>query len=256
VKLTPRQIADLIEQCIQSAHDLYWSGVVLHHQDVPTTSRALLILAVEEYGKIGWLYRALMLPNNSPSEWREWWRMFKDHPVKNRVGRMMMTAGEGLLPLLTRFFRDDFPFFAIQPQALERHKQAMLYVDFDRTTGEVVTPRRYMEQYRIENQPLIDEVENLVRYVALNQQAGVFHPDVIAAYRKLNEIATDESDRVTLLRLFYSVILGRPTGLVSEQPLEQVLQDLANSHAGVMDGLLAAWTEIGRRVHEELRQSL
>lgn len=248
VSLSPAQVAELITECLQSAHDLYESGVVVHHQGIATTARALLTLSVEEYGKIGWLYRSLMLAHDSRDEWTKWWAMFWSHTVKNEVGRMMMTYGDGLMPILARFFRDGFPFFTIPPVALERQKHAMLYVDFDPETGEVIAPRKYMQKHGIEAKPLIGEVERLVRQVAVNEEAGVFRPEVLAAYKRLNEIATDEADRVTLLRLFYAIILRRPTGLVSEAPLEEVSQEVRRRHPEVADTLRAEWAAIGQQV--------
>lgn len=248
VPLTPDKIAGGIDQCIQSAHDLYLSGVILHHQGVATIARALLILAVEEYGKVGWLYRALLLPEKSPSEWKAWWQMFTSHVIKNEVGRMMMTHGDSLLPLLTRFFRDRFPYFSIAPLALDQQKQAMLYVDFDAKSGEPIAPRKYAERHGIENILLIEEVERLVRYVAHNKSAGVFHPDVVAAYGRLNEIARDEGKRVDLLRLFYGLILKRPTDLVGEKPLDEVAEQVRQQHPREANDLIAEWSDLGRRL--------
>jgi AbiV family abortive infection protein len=248
--LTPRQIAALVEQCIESAHDLYVSGVILHREGVPTTARALLILATEEYGKIGWLYRALMLPKDAFDDWKQWSRGFTLHVTKNAVGRLMRMS-DALLPTLARHFRDSFPFFSISPQQLERQKQAVLYVDFDHDTGEALTPRTSLERYGLDNRPLIEEVEKIIRYVALNKQAHVFDSDVMAAYQHLNEIAKDEeTDRARLLHLFYALVLERSTGLISEQPFDQIAHDVAETYPDVATELLSSWAEIGRRLRE------
>jgi AbiV family abortive infection protein len=140
--LTPQEIAVGMAACMESAHDLYDNGVLLHYQERPTKARALLILALEEYGKIGWLYRALMLDPGVEDDWRQWWKGkggFRDHVLKNDLGRMMMSS-PALLPILTSFFRDRFPFFAVSPRALDRHKMAMLYLDFDHSSRQWLSP--------------------------------------------------------------------------------------------------------------------
>lgn len=123
--LTPQDVVAGIAECVEWAHDLYLSGLTLNHQGTIPSARALLILALEEYGKIGWLYSALMLPPDAEEEWGGWWESFRSHAIKNEVGRLMMVH-DGLLPMLTPFFRDRFPFFSVPPDALDRHKQAML----------------------------------------------------------------------------------------------------------------------------------
>src|SRR6266496_466367 len=225
--LTPQEIAAGMAECIESAHDLYDNGLLLHYQDRPTKARALLILAVEEYGKIGWLYRALMLDPEAKADWRQWWKGkggFRDHVLKNELGRMMMSS-PGLLPILTPLFRDRFPFFTVSPKALDRHKMAMLYLDFDHDSRQWLSPKSYLNTYGIDNRPLIEEVEQVVRFVARNNKAGVFNPRVVAAFRQLNELASDEPGRFALLRLFYATILRASTGQSQEKPLEQVIAE-------------------------------
>jgi AbiV family abortive infection protein len=246
--LTPQEIADGIAECIESAHELYESGVVLHHQERTTKARALLILALEEYGKIGWLYRALMLPPDAESEWREWWKGFRNHVLKNELGRMMMNYA-GLLPILTPYFRDRFPFFAVPPKALDHHKMVMLYLNFDHGPRKWLSPRGYLNTYGIDNEPLIEDVEQAVCFVARNSQAGVFDPRVVLAYRRLNELAKDEPDRFTLLRLFYGTILRQPTGQVKEKPLEQMIPECRQRFGGAADLLVDDWTSLGGVLH-------
>lgn len=246
--LTPPEIAAGIAECIESAHDLYESGVVLHYQERTAKARALLILALEEYGKIGWLYLGLMLPPGAEAEWREWWNGFTDHVLKNELGRMMMN-NPGLLPLLTPFFRDRFPFFAVTPKALDRHKLAMLYVGFDHGSRQWLSPRRYLSSHGIDNKPLIEDVEQAIRFVARNNQVGVFDPKVVTAYRRLNELARDEPDRFTLLRLFYGTILRAPTGQVQEKPLDRVVAECRQRFGDVADQLVHDWTALGAARH-------
>ncbi len=247
--LTPRHIAAGIEECSQTAHDLYLSGVILNHQGMTTVARALLILAVEEYGKIGWLYRGLLLPRGPDGIWIEFWKGFTSHTIKNEIGRMMMTHGDGFLPMLTPFLRDRFPFFSVRPSELERHKQAMLYVDFDAERGEFIAPRMPAPAREMENGVLIEEVEQLMRYVARNREAGAFEPRVLEAYYLLNELALDEPDRFTLLRLFYAAVLRKPTGQVAERPIHEVISDVRRRHPDEADQFGQDWTILGTALH-------
>ena len=249
VALTPEEVARGIAECTEWAHDLYMSGLMLNHQGMVPSAGALLIIALEEYGKIGWLYRALMLAPDAEEEWRGWWDKFKLHTLKNEVARMMMVRG-GLLPMLTPFFRDRFPLFAVTPDALDRHKQAMLYADFDEGKRAWVSPRKYVEARGIENGALVEDVEQVVRYVARNNQAGVFDTRVVMAYHRLNELAPDEPDRFTLLRLFYAAILRAPTGQVQEKPLDEVVTEVRYRHPEEADQLVRDWTDLGQALHE------
>lgn len=246
--LKPEEIAAGVVDCIESAHGLYESGVALHYQGLTAKARALLILALEEYGKIGWLYRALMLVTNSGTEWPEWWKGFRNHVLKNELGRVMMNH-PGLLPLLAPFFRDRFPFFAVSPKALDRHKMAMLYLDFDHGSRQWLSPSSYLNTYGIDNKPLIEDVEQAVRFVARNDRAHVFDPRVVAAYWELNSLAKNEPERFTLLRLFYGTILRAPTGQVQEQPLDQVVTECRHLFGGAADRLVDDWTKLGAALH-------
>jgi len=254
--LTPQEIADGIAECIESAHDLYESGVVLHYQGRTTKARALLILALEEYGKIGWLYRALMLDPGAEEDWRHWWGWkgdagFRHHVLKNELGRMMMNS-PGLLPLLTPFFRDRFPFFAVTPKALDHHKQAILYLNFDHDSRRWLSPRGYLDTYGIDNRPLIEDVEQVVRFVARNNKARVFDPRVVAAFRQLNELASDEPGRFALLALFYAAILRAPTGQAQETPLEQAIAECRQRFGDAAEQLVKEWGELGESLHAGL----
>jgi AbiV family abortive infection protein len=244
--LTPQEIAAGLAECVESAHDLYESGVVLHYQGRTTKARALLILAVEEYGKIGWLYRALLLDPKADAEWREWWGRhgFRDHQLKAELGRMMLTSS-GLLPGLAVLFRDRFPFFAVSPQALDIHKQAMLYVNFDHHTRRWLSPKGYLDTYGVDNGPLIEDVEQAIRFVARNKKAGTFDPRVVAAFRQLNALASDEPGRFALLALFYATILRAPTGQAQETPLEQVIAECRQRFGGAADRLVDDWNKLG-----------
>lgn len=241
--LTPQEIAAGVAECIESAHDLYESGLLLHYQERTAKARALLILALEEYGKIGWLYRALMLDPGAEDEWQEWWKGFRNHVLKNELGRMMMN-NPGLLPLLAPFFRDRFPFFALNPKALDRHKMAMLYLDFDPDSRQWLSPRNYLNTYGIDNKPLIKDVEGAVCFVARNNQTYVFDPRVVTAYRQLNALANDEPARFTLLRLFYGTILRTPTGQMREKPLDEVVAECHQRFGDAAAGIVADWNKL------------
>ena len=246
--LTPSQIANGIEECIQAAHDLYVSGVALNYQKPQPIARALLILAVEEYGKIGWLYRGLMIHPEPGPEWADFWQGFMNHAIKNEIGRMMLMSGDSLLPALTPHFREGFPFFGIAPEALERHKQGMLYVSYDAGRRAFVGPRDDFAGNNIDNKVLIDEVGDIVRYVARNREAKVFEPRVLEEFHRLNMMARDEPDRYALLRLFYAAILRKPTGLEAEVPYDAVVANVRARYPGQVDGLVERWSAIGEQL--------
>jgi AbiV family abortive infection protein len=260
------QIAEGIHLCMKSAHDLYKGGVILDSQSVRELARALLILAIEEYGKIGWLYVALMLPERAEPEWAHFWNGFYSHELKNEIGRnMLVHESTGyLLPPQVHFFRHRFPFFTVSPTQLEREKQAMFYVDYDERTGGFVSPRSYfeitrdwtkpvwpinrinqMEEQKAPNRHLISEVETLVRYVARNAAANVFDRRVLAAYRELSGLVLDEQDRVYFLQLFCRMILRRPSGYTVDRPADELITNIKARHPEKVDSLVGRWMALG-----------
>ncbi len=268
--LSTEQIAHGMQLCMKSAHDLYTGGVLQDAQGIRPLSRALLILAFEEYGKIGWLYRGLMLPEGPDPDWRSFWRGFYSHEIKNEIGRDMgmHESTGGLLTGQVHFFRHPFPFFSVPPALLEREKQAMLYVEFDDRRQAFVSPRGYFDfkpqdwskgshavdyfkrqqQEEFEKAPnrgLIREVETLVRYVARNAEAHVFDRDVLAAYREFNGLVEDEQDRVYFLQLFFRLILKKPSGYQVDRPLEEILRLLRERHPEEVDSLRERWLTLG-----------
>lgn len=264
--LTTDQIAEGIQLCMKSAHDLYTGGVILDSQNVRGLARALLILAIEEYGKIGWLYVALLFPEGPDQEWVHFWKGFYSHELKNEIGRnMLVHESTGyFLPPQVHFFRHRLPFFTVSPTQLEREKQAMLYVDFDERKGRFVSPRSYfeitrdwtkpvwpigyinqMEEQKAPNRGLISEVETLVRYVARNAAVNVFDRRVLAAYRELSGLVLDEQDRVYFLQLFYRLILRRPPGYVVDRPVDELITNIKARHPEEVDSLVERWLALG-----------
>jgi len=151
---------------------------------------------------------------------------------------MMLISGDSLLPALTPHFREGLEFFTIQPDALERHKQGMLYVDYDAGRRTFVSPRNDFDGNEIDNRALIEEVEDIVRYVARNREANVFEPKVLEEFHRLNTMARDEPDRYALLRLFYATILRKPTMLAAEVPYDRVVANVRARYPDEVDDLV------------------
>ena len=161
---------------------------------------------------------------------------------------MMLTLRDGLLPALTPHFREGFPFFGIAPEVLEGHKQGMLYVDYDAGRRAFVGPRDDFAGNKIDNRALIEDLEDIVRYVARNREAKVFEPRVLEEFHRLNMMARDEPDRYALLRLFYAAILRKPTGLEAEVPYGAVVANVRARYPGEVDGLVQRWLAIGEQL--------
>jgi hypothetical protein len=120
----------------------------------------------------------------------------------------------------------------------------LLYVDFNASRRTFVGPRDAFAG-DIDNKPLIEEVENIVRYVARNRDARVFEPTVLKEFHQLNMIAKDEPDRYALMRLFYATILRKPTMLAAELPYDSVIAKVRARYPAEVDGLVQRWTAIG-----------
>jgi hypothetical protein len=134
------------------------------------------------------------------------------------------------------------------PKSLDIQKQAMLYVDFDVESGSAISPRKYVDHQQIKNEPLIEEVEWLVRYVALNKSSQVFNLEALSAYRRLNEIAEDEHDRLDLTHLFYHFVLRRPAGLAGAEVLGEVMERVRDRHPMDAEALVVWLSEVGNSI--------
>lgn len=178
--LTSDQIARALRKCSDSAYDLYQSGKLLNHAGPKTTASAVIVLALEEYGKIGWLYLGLMLPQDDDDGWGYFWDGYYSHRLKTEVAHEMNLGRNNLLPATTRFLRHEVFSFSSTSQVLDREKQALLYAEYDSKRREFRGPR----DYPINNEGLVEVVENLVIYTAQNEKARVFDPRVVAEFQE------------------------------------------------------------------------
>lgn len=250
--LTPEEIKDAIDKTCINAHEIANAASLTDTQGMKATARALYILSIEEYGKIGWLYWALSLKESDDEGWRLFWKAFRSHALKNEIGRRMARhlSTEGLLPRLSNFFELHFPFFAVTPGTLDRLKQAMLYVDFDHKKRKFVGPIDRAGGREIDNGDFFEEIWRLIRYIAYNREHYVFDLGVMTAFRKLNYQAQNVRHLAALIRLFYSCVLHHPTSMVQEKSLRDIVEELRSEHGMAPDALVEELSKLG----EELRQ--
>jgi AbiV family abortive infection protein len=124
--LSAEQIAVGLRKCYDSAYDLYQSAKLLNHAGPVTVASGDLVLALEEYGKIGWLYLSLMLPETDRELWGMFWDGFYSHRLKAEIAHEMNLMRNNLLPFGVRFLRHDMFSFSATSGALDRQKQAVL----------------------------------------------------------------------------------------------------------------------------------
>lgn len=239
--LTAAEIAEALQKCSDAAYDLYDSANTLVHHGRVSTASGLLVLALEEYGRLGWLYLSLMLPEDDEESWGKFWYGFYTHTLKAEVAHEMMLARHSLLPLVTRFFRHDIFSFSNSSGKLGEEKQNVLYLSYDKATRRFISPRDRV----IDLRGLHDTVNTLVLYAAKNQQAHVFYPSVVEEFRVLNLLAGhDEGLRVRLLRLFYRDVL-RDTPALGERDLNQVEREVRSAIGEKAQTLIERWRAVG-----------
>jgi AbiV family abortive infection protein len=240
--LSSDQIAIALRKSSDSAYDLYQSGKLLNHAGPRTTASALIVLALEEYGRIGWLYVGLMLSEDDRNAWGMFWDGYYSHRLRAEVAHEMNLMRNNLLPLGTRFLRHDMFSFSSTSDVLDRQKQAVLYTSFDAKRGEF----RGSREYPIDNDDLIAVVENLVVYTALNDRARVFDPRVVAEFRELNLVAgSDEGLRAKLLSVFYGAILRTAPELAGPPNFEQAEAEVQGACGERAVAMIARWRKLG-----------
>ncbi len=250
--LSPQQIGQGIEKACTNAYDLAQAAFLTDGQGLAAVARALYILSIEEYGKIGWMYWALSLRSDDEGGWERFWNGLTHHSVKNEVGRLMaldLSKG-GLLPLRSAYFEFRFPFFAVTPASLDRLKQTMLYVNFDHNKKEFISPLDRPGGGQIDNSDFFEEVWRLIRYVAYNREHHVFDLRIITAFHRVNQQAHNRQHWAALMRLFYACVLNHPTGMAQEKPLKDVAHELKTEHGMDADSLVEQLIKLG----EELQQ--
>ena len=240
--LTSDQIAGALRKCSDSAYDLYQSGKLLNHAGPKTTASALIVLALEEYGKIGWLYLALMFPRADDEAWGYFWDGYYSHRLKSEVAHEMNIGRNNLLPATARFLRHDVFSFSSTSQVLDREKQAVLYSDYDSKRQEFRGPR----DYPIDNEGLVEVVENLVIYTAQNEKARVFDAQVVAEFQVLNLLAgSDERLRAELLTVFYDAVLGTMPELAGPPDVAHAEAAARAACAEEVGQVIARWRRLG-----------
>lgn len=239
--LTSDQVAVALGKAWDAAYDLYQGGTMLKHTGPTSTASGVLLLALEEYGKIGWLYLALMLPVDDEEGWGFFWDGYYSHRLKSEVAQELNLGRSDLLPAITRFLRHDMFSFSATSYVLDRAKQAVLYSDYDRKRREFRGPR----DYPTDNKGLLEVVENLVIYMAENERAGVFDSGVVAAFRELNLLAgSEEGLRAKLLTVFYAAVPRTAPGLAEPGGIAAAEAEVRGAYAEA-ERMITRWRELG-----------
>lgn len=227
--LTPENIAKGIERCIASANDLFNSAQILDLNGQKAVAHSLAVHAYEEYGKIGWLFRAVTIPYKNARElWQFFWEKYRDHMHKVKIGvtlRQRTTTG-CLIPGIEVVFDSDNPFMPMHPIAFNEIRKSMLYLDYDKNKNEFLGPRERFGN-RIDNSRLINEhVAVLSSYIAFNKEKSVFHPSVLKLYNEIISSCTSRPEWSNYQRLFYHHIFKCKSGMAVEKDEKTIIDEL------------------------------
>ena len=227
--LTPEKIAEGIERCIVTANDLYNSALILDGSRQKAVAHSLALHAYEEFGKIGWLFRAVIIPYNRSQEmWQFFWKKYKDHRHKIKIGvtlRQRTTTGS-LIPGIEMFFDSNNPIMPMHPITFNEIRKIMLYLDYDKEKHTFLGPRDRFGS-RINNFSLIHEhLSILASYIAYNKEKNVFHPAVLKLYNEIICACSTHSEWNNYIRLFYHRIFKCKSGMSVEIDENTVVEEL------------------------------
>jgi AbiV family abortive infection protein len=118
--------------------------VILDASQQKAVAHSLALHAYEEFGKIGWLFRAAAIPYSQSREmWQFFWKKYKDHRHKIKIGvtlRQRTTTGS-LIPGIEFIFDSDNPIMPMYLITFNEIRKIMLYLDYDKEKNNFLGPR-------------------------------------------------------------------------------------------------------------------
>lgn len=135
--LSPTDLGAIADAALDNADSLIRSANELLSSDRFPVANSLALLAAEEYGKHMMCFSAVGKDPTDAAYWRRFWNALQDHHLKYKnafimaaVGLLLdQTARTAVMNALDQHVTAD-----------KRNRESGLYVDFDASTGTVLSP--------------------------------------------------------------------------------------------------------------------
>ncbi len=93
-KLTIEQISEGIYFCIENASNIFGDAYILMKANRYPRALSLLILAIQEAGKVNILKNMIMISTKNQKLWKKEWKNFRRHETKDFFGHDIETSSE------------------------------------------------------------------------------------------------------------------------------------------------------------------
>lgn len=128
-KLTLKQISEGIYFCIENALNIFGDAYILIKANRFPRALSLLLIAIQEAGKVNILKNMLTISAGEQKRWKEEWQKFRKHEVKNSLGQSIEISSE-FQDSPGEAFWQQLLYINYFASAREKVRQLGLYIDY------------------------------------------------------------------------------------------------------------------------------
>lgn len=180
-KLTIEQISEGIYFCIENATNIFGDAYILIKANRFPRALSLLLLAIQEAGKVNILKNMTMIPTKNQKLWKKEWKNFRKHETKDFLGHDIKTSSEF----------NDSPGEYFWQQLLdktnnfvperEKVRQLGLYIDY------IPSDKKWWSPNEINNKMVKmaeSEVTKILYKLQMEKEIGFFSAKALKIYRE------------------------------------------------------------------------
>jgi len=180
-KLTMEQISEGIYFCIENATNIFGDACILIKANRFPRALSLLLLAIQEAGKVKILENMSMLPTKNQKLWKKEWKNFRKHDTKDSLGHNIKifsefndSPGEYFWQKLLYKINNFVP-------EREKVRQLGLYIDY------IASDKKWWSPNEI-NKKMVKMVEseviNILSRLQMEKEIGFFSAKALKVYRE------------------------------------------------------------------------
>ena len=180
-KLTIEQISEGIYFCIENATNIFADAYILIKLNRFPRALSLLLIAIQEAGKVSILKNMSMIPSKNQKLWKKEWNNFRKHETKDFLGHDIKTSSE-LSDSPGEYFWQQLLYKANNfiPER-EKVRQLGLYIDY------IPSDKKWWSPNEI-NKKMVKMVEseviNILSKLQMEKEIGFFSAKALKIYRE------------------------------------------------------------------------